>query len=150
MKPIFAVALFVFSLSPAYAQVSVKDAWIRATVPQQKATGAYMHLTATRHVRLVEVRSPVAGIAELHETSMVNNMMKMRPVASLDLPAGKAIEFKPGGYHVMLMDLRGPIKEGESVPLTLVVESVDGKRESVEVKAAVRPLTAHAGGHKGH
>jgi len=150
MKPLVAFALFVLSLAPAHAQVSVKDAWIRATVPQQRATGAYMHLTATRNVRLVEVRSPVAGVVELHETSMVDNMMKMRPVATLDLPAGKGVELKPGGYHIMLMDLKRPIKEGASVPLTLVVEGADGKRESLEVKATVRALTDHAGSHKGH
>ena len=146
------VALLLLALLPAlgHAQVSVKDAWVRATVPHQKATGAYLQLTAAKDARLVEVRSPVAGSAELHEMSMANNVMKMRAVAAVELPAGKPVAFEPGGYHIMLLELKAPIKEGESVPLLLVVEGRDGKRETVAAKAAVRPLTAHGGSHKGH
>jgi copper(I)-binding protein len=144
-----AIALFAVCLAPAQAQVKVEQAWVRATVPQQKATGAFMRLTAAKEARLIEARSPVAGVVELHEMTMANSVMKMRAIAGVDLPAGKTVELKPGGYHVMLMDLRAPVKEGESVPITLIVEGKDGKRESIEVKAAVRPLT-HAGGHSGH
>jgi periplasmic copper chaperone A len=150
MYRIAALLLLAVSSSPCFAQVSVKDAWVRATVPHQKATGAFLQLTAARDSRLVEVRSPVAGSTELHEMSMANNVMKMRAVAAVELPAGKSVEFKPGGYHIMLLGLKAPVKEGESVPLTLVVEGRDGKRESVEAKAIVRPLTAHGGAHKGH
>jgi len=150
MYRIVLLLLLAVSSSSCFAQVSVKDAWVRATVPHQKATGAFLQITAARDSRLVEVRSPVAGSTELHEMSMTNNVMKMRAVAAVELPAGKPVEFGPGGYHIMLLELKGPVKEGESVPLTLVVEGRDGKRESVEAKAAVRPLTAHGGGHKGH
>jgi periplasmic copper chaperone A len=147
----FAVLLLLaVSSSSCFAQVSVKDAWVRATVPHQKATGAFLQVTAATESRLVEVRTPVAGSIELHEMSMASNVMKMRAVAAVALPAGKPVEFKPGGYHIMLLGLKQPIREGESVPLTLVVEGRDGKRESVEVKAAVRPLTAHGGAHTGH
>jgi hypothetical protein len=72
---------------------------------------------------------------------MENNVMRMRAVQSVALPAGRTVELKPGGYHVMLMDLKQQMKEGELIPLTLVVESV-GKRETIEVKAAVRAATA--------
>ena len=151
MKRIAAIALlFASLLGPAHAQVTVKDAWVRATAPQQKVAGAYLQLTSAADARLVEARSPVAGVVEMHTTREENGMMKMRPIASVALPAGKTVEFKPGGYHFMLMDLKGPIKEGQSVTLTLVVEGKDGKRENVEVKAAVRPLTAHGGGRHGH
>lgn len=126
----------------AHAQVSVKDPWVRATVPQQKATGAFMQLTAARDARLVSALSPVAGVVEIHEMAMDNNIMKMRAVSGLDLPGGKAVDLKPGGYHVMLMDLKGPVKEGDMVPLTLVVEGRDGKRETLEVKATARALNA--------
>jgi periplasmic copper chaperone A len=150
MYRIALLLLLAVSTFSCFAQVSVKDAWVRATVPHQKATGAFLQITAARDSRLVEVRSPVAGSTELHEMSMTNDVMKMRAVAAVELPAGKPVEFRPGGYRIMLLELKGPVKEGESVPLTLVVEGRDGKRESVETKAAVRPLTAHGGGHKGH
>jgi copper(I)-binding protein len=114
-----AVAAASLSLS-AYAQVTVKDPWVRATVSQQKATGAFMQLTAAQDSRLIEAKSPVAGVVEVHEMSMEKDVMKMRAVPSLDLPAGKMVELKPGGYHVMLMDLKQQMKEGDTVPLTLV------------------------------
>ncbi len=133
-----------FSLS-AFAQVTVKDPWVRATVSQQKATGAFMQLTSTQDVRLVEAKSPVAGVVEVHEMSMEKDVMKMRAVPALELPAGKMVELKPGGYHVMLMDLKQQMKEGDTVPLTLVVEGKDKKRSTIEVKAPVKPLAAAAG-----
>lgn len=136
----------------AQAQVSVKEPWVRATVPQQKATGAFMQIVAAQDARLVEARSPVAGIVEIHEMAMVGDVMKMRAIPELALPAGKAVELKPGGYHVMLMDLKGQVKDGDTVPLTLVVEGKDGKRQTLEFKAPARPLTggAPAGGMQGH
>lgn len=141
-------ALLMFStVSSALAQVEVKDAWVRATVSQQKATGAFMRLTAAQNTRLVQVSSPVAGVAEIHEMSMVDNMMRMRPINALDLPAGQTVELKPSGFHLMLMDLKQTIKEGDMVPLTLVVEASDGRRTNVEVKAQVRALTATHGTH---
>lgn len=126
----------------ALAQVSVSEPWVRATVPQQKATGAFMQLTAAEDAKLVEVRSPAAKVVEVHEMAMEGNVMKMRAIPALALPAGKPVALKPGGYHVMLIDLVVPVKEGETVPLTLVVEGKDGKRTTVDVAATVRPLNA--------
>ncbi len=154
----FAFTLAALALATAaHAQVSVKDAWVRATVPQQKATGAFMQLTAAQDARLVSAKSPVAGIVEIHEMAMVDNIMKMRALpAGLELPAGKAVDLKPGGYHVMLMDLKGQVKEGDIVPVTLVVEGKDGKKETLEIKATARPLNSAAktdpsqGGQAGH
>ncbi len=150
MKKSLLAALVLAALSgPVAAQVKVGDPWVRATVPQQKATGAFMSLTAEKGTRLVEAKSPVAGVVEIHEMAMENNVMKMRAVPGLDLPAGKPVELKPGGYHVMLMDLKEQMKDGQSVPITLVVEDKDKKRQSIEVKATVRPLTSD-GKMKGH
>lgn len=141
-------ALLAAALStPAFAQVDVADSWVRATVPQQKATGAFMTLTAPRGARLVEARSPVAGIVEIHEMAMVDNVMRMRQVPSLELPAGKAVRLAPGGYHLMLLDLRQPVADGQNVPITLVVEDADKKRSTIEVNAPARPLTAAAHKH---
>ena len=138
----------------AMAQVTVKDAWVRATVAQQKATGAFMQLQSEQDAKLVAAQSPVAGVVEVHEMAMEGSVMKMRAVTSLALPAGKAVELKPGGYHVMLMDLKGQIKEGDSVPVTLVVEGKDGKRQNIELKAPARtmaqPSMKHDHGHGAH
>lgn len=140
-------ALVLLALAAAsHAQVSVKEAWVRASVPQQSATGAFMQITATQDSKLVSASSPVAPITEVHEMAMQDNVMKMREVPSVALPAGKTVELKPGGYHIMLMNLPKPLKAGDTVPLTLTVEGKDGKRESVQVSATVRPLNAPAAG----
>ena len=144
-------AALVLCTAPAFAQTTVKDAWVRGTVPQQKATGLFAQITSAQGGKLVAGSSPVAGIVEIHEMAMEGNVMKMRALpAGLDLPAGKAVDLKPGGYHVMLMDLKQQVKEGDTVPVTLVIEGKDGKKETLEIKAPVRPLNAAApmGGHK--
>ena len=143
MKRIAFVAL-IFAALPVMAQVTVKDPWVRATVSQQKATGAFMQITSAQDAQLVSASSPVAGVVEVHEMTMEKDVMKMRAVKALDLPAGKSVELKPGGYHVMLMDLKQQMKEGDTVPVMLVVEGKDKKRTTVEVKAAVKALTTQA------
>ncbi len=126
----------------AHAQVAVKDAWVRATVGPQKVTGAFMQITSTQDAKLVAVQSAAAKKVELHTMEMDKDVMRMREIASLDLPAGKAVELKPGSYHIMLIDLVKPVKEGDTVAVTLVVENKDKKRENIEVKATAKSLTA--------
>ncbi|MFO1338002.1 MAG: copper chaperone PCu(A)C [Burkholderiaceae bacterium] len=129
---------------PALAQTIVKDAWVRGTVPQQQASGAFMTLTSTQGGRLVGAASPVASMVEIHEMKMDGGVMKMAPVpGGLDLPAGKPVDLKPGGYHVMLMGLKQQLKAGDMVPLTLTVEGKDGKKETVELKLPVKALGAN-------
>jgi copper(I)-binding protein len=132
-------ALFCLALQ-AQAQVTVEQAWARATVAQQKAGGAFLRLKSVQDSRLVEVRAALAGHVEMHEMAMVGDTMKMREVEAVDLPAGQWVEFKPGGYHLMLMDLKRPIQAGEKLPLTLVIEGRDKKRRTVEVQAEARGL----------
>ncbi len=139
MKKLLLLPALLLALNAA-AQVAVSQAWVRATVPEQKATGAFLQLTASSDSRLVEVRSAAAGLVEIHEMVMEGNTMKRRAVSGINLPAGKLVELKPGGYHVMLMDLKQPAKAGALLPLTLVFEGPDKKRQSVEVKAEVRQL----------
>jgi len=134
----------------AQAQVSVKEPWVRATVSQQKATGAFMQIVSAKDAKLVQASSPVAGIVEIHEMTMVQDVMKMRAIPGLDLPAGKAVELKPGGYHVMLLDLKAQVKEGDVVPLNLVIEGRDGKRQTLELKVPARALATPAAGAQGH
>ena len=126
------------------ADIQVANPWVRGTVAAQKATGAFMQLSSKGGVSLVGVASPAAKVVEIHEMVMDNNVMKMRPVPRLEVAAGKALELKPGSYHVMLIDLNKPLAKGEIVPITLKVEGKDKKVEAVEVKAEVRELTAPA------
>ncbi|WP_439537640.1 copper chaperone PCu(A)C [Methyloversatilis sp.] len=142
MRRLLTAALLTLIAAPAIADITVKDPWVRATVPQQKATGAFMQITAPKAARLVEASSPVAGVTEIHEMTMDNDIMRMRAIPGIDLPAGKAVELKPGGYHVMLMDLKAPITEGQDVLVTLVIEGADKKRETVVIKATARALGA--------
>ena len=137
-----AIALSLMGLAfQASAQTKVDDAWVRATVPTQTASGAFMTVTADSDSKLLSVATPIAKDVQIHEMSMQNDVMRMGPVNSVDLPAGKAVKLDPNGYHVMLMGLTGQLKEGESVPLTLTVENAKGEKETVEVKASVRSLT---------
>lgn len=137
--------LFLLAALPAMAQVTVSEAWVRGTVAQQKATGAFMTLNAAQDSRLVAASSPVAGMVEVHEMSMSNDVMRMRQMDSLALPAGKPVKLMPGGYHLMLMQLQRPLADGDKVPLTLEIEDAKHVRSKVTVEAVVRPL---AGGHQ--
>ncbi|MFY9182851.1 MAG: copper chaperone PCu(A)C [Limnohabitans sp.] len=144
----FVLSLSVLALSfAASAQVTVKDAWVRATVAQQKATGAFMQLLSAQDAQLISAQSPVAGVVEVHEMRMDGGVMKMRAVPKLALPAGKAVDLKPGSYHVMLMDLKGQVKDGDTVPVTLVVEGQDGKRQTLDIQAVARAGAAAAMKH---
>ena len=158
MKNLFVACSLALAAS-AWAQspVQVQDAWARATVANQSATGAFMKLTAPENTRLVSASSPVAGIVEIHEMRMEGDVMRMRAVPALPLAAGQTVELKPGGYHVMLMDLKGPLKAGDAVPLTLVFEGTNGQRRTQDVTAVARAMGAAAapagaghGGHGGH
>ncbi len=144
LRPLAAAAL-ALAAATAFAETQVQDPWVRGTVAQQTATGMFARLTSTTGGRLVSAASPVAGVVEIHEMAMDGNVMRMRAIPGLDLPAGKPVELKPGGYHVMLMDLKQPLKAGDTVPVTLVIQGADGKRETVEVQAPVRPLGMQGG-----
>jgi copper(I)-binding protein len=147
---VLAALAALLAASPAIAQVTVADVWVRATVPQQQASGAFMTLTAAGGARLVEARSPVAGVVEIHEMVMDGNVMRMRAMPGLDLPAGKPVALAPGGYHVMLMSLKQTLNAGDTVPLTLVFETADRVRQTIEVRAPVRPLGSRGAADQPH
>ena len=137
------------------AAVKVEGAWARASVPGQKGAGAFMKLTAKDGARLVGASSPVAGVTEVHEMKMEGDVMKMRAVPALELPAGKPVELKPGGYHVMLLDLKAPLAKDTVVPITLVFKDSKGAESKLELKvpvSATAPAQAGAAammdGHK--
>jgi hypothetical protein len=132
-----AAALACFTVA-ASAQVTVKDAWVRPTIGAGTATAGYFEITSAKPAKLVGAQTPVAPSAELHEMKMDGDVMRMRAVDVVPLPAGQPVTFRPNGLHVMITGLKAPLKAGDSVPLTLLVEGADGKRERVEVKASVR------------
>jgi len=144
------LSLGLLVAAAAQAQVTVKDPWIRGTVAQQSATGLFAQITSAQGGRLVAGSSPVAGVVEIHEMKMEGTTMRMRAIPGLELPAGQAVELKPGGYHVMLMDLKQPLKTGESVPVSLVIERSGGQRETVQVQAVVRAMPGTAAAKDGH
>ena len=137
-------AVAALACSAAFAQnVDVKNAWVRAAVPGQTATGAFMTLTAKDGVRLMGGLSPAAGAAEVHEMKMDCDIMRMRALPDgLALPAGQAVQLRPGSYHIMLMGLKAPLAKGSSVPLTLVFKDAKGVESRLELKLPVA-VTAH-------
>lgn len=151
---IIAASALCMLVMPAFSQgvkangpVQVQGAWVRATVAGQKSTGAFMRITARSATRLVGVSSPVAGVAEVHEMKMNGDVMTMREVPSIDLPAGKAVEFKSGGYHIMLMDLKQPLPPGSTVPLTLRFRDAGGVDSRVVLTVPVAKVAPVAAPH---
>jgi len=129
--------------------VEVKNPWARATVQGQKATGAFMQITAPAATTLIGVSTPVAGVAEIHEMKMDGDVMRMRPLPKgLELPAGKAVQLKPGGYHLMLMDLKLPLQKDTTIPLTLTLRDSKGVQSTQELRVPV--LSAAPAGQAGH
>jgi periplasmic copper chaperone A len=116
------------------AQLEVSDAWARATPAKAENGIAFLTIRSPTSDRLVSVSSPVAKKAELNTMEMSGMVMKMRPIASLDIPAGQPVTLKPSGEHIMLMGLNGPLREGQSFPLTLTFEKAGAREVSVAVE----------------
>jgi len=127
----------------AQAQVAISEAWVRGTVEGQTSTVAYMKLKSDVGARLVSVSTPLAARCSVHEMTMEGNLMRMRAVAALRIPAGGAVELEEGRQHLMLEGLKRPLKGGETVPLTLQFVDAKGNGQTVKVQAAVRALGAH-------
>ncbi|CAN5135719.1 copper chaperone PCu(A)C [soil metagenome] len=138
MKLKVLTAALLLASGALYAQgVEVTGAWVRSTVAGQRGTGAFMSLTAKDGATLVGISTPVAGVAEVHEMKMEGDIMKMRAMPVLELPAGQAVQLKPGGYHLMLMDLMQPLHKGDTVPLTLRFQDANGQASTLELSVPV-------------
>jgi copper(I)-binding protein len=117
---------------------------VRTTVEGQKGTGGFMKLTAKTDMKLVGISSPVAGVGEVHEMRMDGGVMTMRALPhGIDLPAGKTVELKPGGFHVMLLDLKKALPKDSQIPVTLLFKDKAGKETKLELKM---PVAARAPG----
>lgn len=157
LKALTASALIVFSgyslahndmKSPEYriGQLKIENPYARATVPGQKAAGGFMKIENKGTAdQLIAASSPVAGEMQLHTMTMDGNVMKMREVKVIDVPANGSVELKPGGLHLMFMDIKTPLKAGEAVPVKLKFQ----KAGEVEIKVPVREISAGSG-HKKH
>ncbi len=147
---ILIAALLVFA-NPIFAgDIAIKDAWARATAPGQANGSVALHITSAKDARLVAVSSSASASAEIHTMSMDNGVMKMRQLEYLSLPAKQTVTLGPGGEHLMLFDIKKPLKEGNYVPLTLTVQFADKSTEKINVKAQIRPLTSSGGKHQHH
>ena len=136
---ILAAAAAISLVAPAWADppVKVEGAWVRSTVPGQQGTTAFMKLTSQTPLQVVGVASPVAGTADLHEMKREGDVMTMRPVAKLELPAGRTVALTASGYHLMLQDLKQQLRPGMTVPLTLVLQDAKGTRTQLQLKLPV-------------
>ncbi len=144
------VGLLLAGPALAAELVKVLDPWARATVPGQRVGGVYMELVARENLRLTDVKSAAAESAQLHQMKMENGMMRMRAVPFLELPRGKSVILEPGGYHVMLFDLKQSLVTGQKLKLELTVEDAAGHRHRVPVEAMIRDRDAGTGNKHDH
>ncbi len=125
--------------------VQIENAYTRATVPGQMVAGGFMNVENKGGVDLlISASSPIAGEVQLHEMAMEGNVMKMRQVKDIPIPAGGSVELKPGGMHLMFMNIKAPLTAGETVPVKLKF----AKAGEVEVKFPVNAMGAHGGAMK--
>ena len=126
--------------------IKIENAYTRSTVPGQQVAGGFMKIENKGGVdQLISASSPVAGEVQLHEMAMEGNVMKMRQVKDIAVPAGATVELKPGGLHLMFMNIKAPLAAGETVPVKLKF----AKAGEVEVKMPVNAMGNPGGGHGG-
>jgi copper(I)-binding protein len=138
--------LAMSAVTTAYAaDVKVSDAWTRATAPGQDSAMVQLVITSKKAAKLVSVACKDATTSEMHSMVMEGDLMKMRQVEAIDLPAGKAVDLGEAGYHLMLLGLKKPLVAGKKTFCEMIVRSADGKDQKVQVTAKVQPLVAEAG-----
>lgn len=133
------VLMLVLDTAAAAADpVKISHPWVRATVPGQSVAGAYMEITSNVPAALIAADSPVARKTEPHAMMLDAGVMKMRAVERIELPANETVSLKPGGYHLMLVDIKRELKAGDRVPLKLIVQDRNGVRSAMQIDAEVR------------
>jgi periplasmic copper chaperone A len=144
--------------TPVHAQevkagdLVISQAWSRATPGGAKIAGGYLTIEnkGSTPDRLISGAGEVAGKVEIHEMAMNNGVMTMRALdKGLPIEPGKTVKLAPGGYHLMLMDLKNPLKQGDKVPLTLKFEKAGEVKLALEVQGVGAQAPA-AGDHSGH
>jgi len=150
MRYVIAIAGLLCAAQAWAGEVAVSGAWARATAPGQEVAAMQFSITSKKEAQLVAISSPVAGAVEIHRMSHDNGVMKMHAIESLPLPAGKAVDLEAGGNHVMLLNLKQPLKAGDSVPFSVTVQFADKHKATVMATAEVKPLTASHDEHSHH
>lgn len=145
MRYVIAIAMLFCAAQVWAATAEVSDASVRATAPGQESAAVRFSITSKKEARLVAIASPAAGAVEIHSMTHENGVMKMRAIEFLPLPAGKLVKLGAGGNHVMLLNLKNPLKAGDSVPLTITIEFADKHKEQIKVNAEVKPLMGGEG-----
>ncbi|CAG0973776.1 hypothetical protein MTYP_01376 [Methylophilaceae bacterium] len=140
----FALLLLVTACARADSDIVISNAWARASAPGQQVAAAYMSLQSKRDATLVKAESNVAGTVEIHSMTMENDVMKMRMMDELPLPAGKAVHLEPGGLHLMLFDLKQSLQAGDKAEFTLHFKYADGTSNQVRIVAPIRNRADHA------
>ena len=141
---LLSIALMAFATSiqaqdAKVGAIKIENAYVRATAPGQPAAGAFMKIDNSGAAdQLVSASSPAAGEVQLHQMSMEGNVMKMGQVKDITVPANGTVDLKPGGYHIMLMNIKAPLKVGETVPVKLKF----AKAGEVEVKLPVNAVSS--------
>ncbi|MEW6132640.1 MAG: copper chaperone PCu(A)C [Pseudomonadota bacterium] len=139
-----ALLISALLMAPALADgIKVENAWIREPAPGQTVVGGFMDITSEKNASVVKAASPAIGTVELHEMKMLGDVMQMREIKAIELPAGKTVKLEPGGLHLMLYNPKKPLKAGDRVPLTLTVQSGE-KLEEVTATAEVRAMSMRA------
>lgn len=149
-KLAWASAIFWLAASAHAGDITVANAWARATAPGQEVGAAYFDIVSKSAAKIVKAESPAAASTEIHTMSMKGGVMEMRKIDSLELPAGKTISLAPGGNHIMLIGLKKPLKEGDKVAVTLTLEKAPKVQEKVEVSAEVKSMMSGMGGMHHH
>ncbi|MDR0481178.1 MAG: copper chaperone PCu(A)C [Gallionellaceae bacterium] len=134
----FAAMLFAALAAQAGDGITVDNAWTTATQPGQSSTSLQLSITSTRVAKLVAITTPAASSADIHSMTHHDGKMEMKKLDSIPLPAGKKVDFKTSGTHIMLDGLKQPLQAGGNLPFTLTVQYADGKKESFEGKAEIR------------
>jgi periplasmic copper chaperone A len=129
-----AAGLFAATALAQNSDIQITSAWARATPGGAQTAAAYVTLQSDAGDKLTGISTPAAQKAEVHEMTMDNGVMKMRPVDGLDLPAGKPVTLKPGGYHIMLTGLTKPLEAGQTFPMTLDFAKAGEKQVTVSIE----------------
>ena len=119
------------------APVAAHGAWARASVQGQQATGVFVTLVAREPLTLVGASSPVAGVTELHEMKLEGDVMRMRAIDALPLAAGKPVQLRPGGDHLMLQQLKAPLRPDSTIPVTLTFRTAAGEQRQLALQVPV-------------
>lgn len=150
MRYAVAIAALLCAAQAWAGDVKVSGAWTRATAPGQDGAALQFSITSKKEAQLVAISSPVAGAVEIHSMTHDNGVMKMHAIESLPLPADKAVDLGASGVHVMLLNLKRPLKADESIPFTVTVQFANKHKAKVKAKAEVKPLTASHDEHEHH